>query len=147
MKRAERGFTLLEVMLAFVLLASATGLLIAMLSTGLRQVQQAQRETEATLYAQSLLDSLGVLGPITPDQRSGEFDDGRYKYQLDIEETDDPAPRAEAADMIVNEPLASAPKLYRIALVVSWGNGQAGQQMHFTTLRARVAEDAAKGMP
>lgn len=147
MKRSEQGFTLLEVMLAFVLLASATGLLIAMLSNGLRQVQQAQRETEASLYAQSLLDPLGVLGPITPDQSTGEFDDGRYKYRLDIEETKDPAPRADNADTIVREPLTNAPKLYRITLVVSWGNGQAGQQMRFTTLRARATEDVAKAAP
>lgn len=147
MKRAESGFTLLEVMLAFVLLASATGLLIAMLSNGLRQVQQAQRETEAALYAQSLLDPLGALEPITPDQRTGEFADGRYRYQLDIEETKDPAPRAEDFNAIVREPLTNAPRLYRIALVVSWGAGQAGQQMRFTTLRARATEEAAEATP
>ena len=60
---ASRGFTLLEVLLAFVLLGAAMGVLVAMLSNGLRQVRQAQDETEATLHAQSLLDQIGVLEP------------------------------------------------------------------------------------
>ena len=87
----QQGFTLLEVMLAFVLLAVALGLLVGMLSNGLRQVQQAQGETEATLHAQSLLDQLGKLEPIVPGRSDGEFDHGRYRYQLDIQKTDDPA--------------------------------------------------------
>ena len=149
------GFTLLEVMLAFVLLATAMGLLIAMLSNGLRQVRQAQGETEATLYAQSLLDQIGVLEAIVPGRRAGEFDQGRYRYEIEVTEVDDPAPLPETS--IAPAPAATtigAPKLYRVALAVSWGANQpavasgilpratlahpwAAQQLHFVTLRAR----------
>lgn len=138
-----RGFTLLEVMLAFVLLAAAMGLLIAMLSNGLRQVQQAQNATEATLYAQSLLDTLGVLEPIEAGQREGDFDDGRYHYQLEIAETTDPAPRTITPVAMEPAKEANPPKLYRIALTVTWGGNLPAQRLSFVTLRLRVPTLAA----
>lgn len=132
------GFTLLEVMLAFVLLATAMGLLIGMLATGLRQVRQAQSETEATLYAQSTFDQIGVLEAIEPGQDTGTYDRGRYRYELEITEVEDPALSATAAAPTQAATTVGAPKLYRIALAVSWGAGQAAQQLHFATLRARA---------
>lgn len=142
----SRGFTLLEVMLAFVLLAAAMGLLIAMLSNGLRQVRQAQGETEATLYAQSLLDQIGVLEAIVPGRSDGEFDQGRYRYELEITEARDPAPLPEAPLAPAPETTTvGAPALYRVALAVRWGAGLPAQQLHFVTLRARAPQ--AGGMP
>ena len=135
-----RGFTLLEVMLAFVLLAASMGLLIAMLSNGLHQVRQAQGETEATLYAQSLLDQVGVLAPLQPGRSQGEFDGGRYRYELDVAEVGDPAPAPVPADAPATTPApaVSQPKVYRLALAVSWGANQPAQQLHFVTLRTRL---------
>jgi prepilin-type N-terminal cleavage/methylation domain-containing protein len=46
--RRQRGFTLLEVMLAFVVLAVALGLLLGMLSRGLKQVTQSQAESRSS---------------------------------------------------------------------------------------------------
>lgn len=137
----QSGFTLLEVMLAFVLLAAALGLLLSMLSNGLRQVQQAQGETEATLHAQSLLDQIGVLEPIAPVRRDGEFDQGRYRYELEITEVPDPAPTPEPADRQVEAPITiGAPKLFRVALAVRWGAGLPAQRLNFVTLRARAPQ-------
>jgi general secretion pathway protein I len=135
---SSRGFTLLEVLLAFVLLAAAMGLLVAMLSNGLRQVRQAQGETEASLYAQSLLDEVGRLEAIQPGKRQGEFAQGRYRYELEISEAEDPMPPAETAAPAVPITTVGAPKLYRVALAVSWGTGQPAQRLRLVTLRART---------
>lgn len=142
----QSGFTLLEVMLAFVLLAAALGLLLSMLSNGLRQVQQAQGETEATLHAQSLLDQIGVLEPIAPVRRDGEFDQGRYRYELEITEVPDPAPTPDPADRQAEAPITiGGPKLFRVALAVRWGAGLPAQQLHFVTLRARAPQSGEAG--
>ncbi|MEO6519874.1 MAG: prepilin-type N-terminal cleavage/methylation domain-containing protein, partial [Pseudoxanthomonas sp.] len=90
--RRVRGFTLLEVMLAFTILAVAMGLLLGMLSRGLGQVRTSQDETEATLYAQSLLDQVGVIEAVQTGQKVGEFDNGRYRYRLETTEIEDPSP-------------------------------------------------------
>jgi general secretion pathway protein I len=141
------GFTLLEVMLAFVLLATAMGLVIAMLSNGLRQVQQAQNATEASLYAQSLLDGLGVLEPIEPMAQDGEFDGGRYRYHLEIVEAADPAPRLELPSRVEPRQALDAPMLYRIGLSVRWGAGQPAQRVDFALLRARAPDAQAGATP
>jgi general secretion pathway protein I len=133
----ERGFTLLEVMLAFVLLAMLMGLAISAMSNGLRQVRRAQDQTRATLYAQSLLDGLGVLAPMAPGQRDGTFEAGRYRYRLDIRPTRDPAPIIAVPTAVTSATPTTV--LYRVALQVEWGDAAAGQRLNFTSLRARVA--------
>ena len=65
--RAARGFSLLEVLMAFALLTVGLGILVAILGGGLLQVRQAGDATGATLHAQSLLDQVGVLAPTPLD--------------------------------------------------------------------------------
>jgi len=139
--KSNRGFTLLEVMLAFVLLAAAMGLLLTMLSNGLGQVRQAQGETEATLHAQSFLDQVGLLEPIETGRSNGEFDRGRYTYELDISEVPDPVPAPELPNALAAVvETVGGPKLYRVALHVRWGANAPAQQLNFVTLRARTPQ-------
>lgn len=140
--RRQRGFSLLEVILAFALLSAGLGILIAILSGGLAQVRNAGDATEATLHAQSLIDELGVLAPIRPRRDRGEFDDGRYRWELQISEVEDPGPVDEpAAGMAPIESVglqpAGAPVLYRVQLDVSWGEDDVPRRLRFATLRAR----------
>lgn len=137
--RAARGFTLLEVMLAFVVLATAMGLLMGMLSGGLRQVARSELETGAALHAQTLLDQLGISEPIEPGTREGALDGGRYRYRLDIAPAEDPAPLELAPGTPRTPPLQGAPELFAVALVLSWGEGEdPSRQLRVATLRART---------
>lgn len=136
-RRSSHGFTLLEVMLAFVLLAMLMGVAISAMSNGLRQVRRAQDQTKATLYAQSLLDGIGVLAPIVPGQHEGSFEAGRYRYRLDIRPTRDPAPIIAVPTAVASATPTTV--LYRVALQMEWGDSSAGQRLNFTSLRARVA--------
>lgn len=146
MMRRARGFTLLEVLLAFVVLAAAMGMLLAMLSRGLAQVKRAQDETEASLHAQSLLDALGVIEPLAAGQRDGEFEGGRYRYRLEVREVEDPVP-APPPTAGTPPPIeqVGGPQLFRVALVVSWGEASPAREIRYTTLRARTPPLA--GMP
>ena len=136
--RSQRGFTLLEVLLAFALLALAMGLLLGMLSGGLRQVGDAERETEASLHAQSLLDTLGTLDKVAPGQSDGEFADGRYRWTMEITEIEDPAPIAAApAGNAAVVPLQGGPQVLRVALDVQWGDGGPRRRLQMVTLRTR----------
>jgi general secretion pathway protein I len=139
--KPARGFTLLEVMLAFVVLAVALGLLLGMLSRGLKQVTQSQAETEAALYAQSLLDELGTLAPLQPGVRDGEFGNGRYRWRLQVAPARDPAPPPPPEEGAPTpQPVATdgAPVLYRVLLEVEWGAAAPAQKLRFETLRLRA---------
>ncbi|HBS61494.1 MAG TPA: general secretion pathway protein GspI, partial [Stenotrophomonas sp.] len=84
MKR-QRGYSLLEVIVAFALLALALTLLLGSLSGASRQVGQSDLRTRAVLHAQSLLEATGIDAPLQPGQTRGEWEDGRYRWQLQVE--------------------------------------------------------------
>jgi len=137
--RIASGFTLLEVLLAFVILAVAMGMLMSMLSRGLGQVRQSQDETRASLHAQSLIDGLGVLEPLVPGAREGSFENGRYRYRLQITEVEDPTPVPPLPPGAADAPEAlGGPIVYRVGLEVRWGDPSPRRELRLSTLRARL---------
>ena len=140
--RAARGFSLLEVLMAFALLTVGLGILVAILGGGLLQVRQAGDATGATLHAQSLLDQVGVLAPIAAGTEGGELDDGRYRWAMEITEIEDPAPPVPAPDtglppMEMPGRVLGAPKLYRVQLDIGWGEDDLARSVTKRRLRAR----------
>lgn len=142
----QRGFTLLEVLVAFALLGGASVLLLSMLSNGLRDVASAERHGEAALHARSLMDNFGRMERLPIGESSGSIDDGRLRWVLDVQRVPDPIPTA-----LPDPTLAAAmpgvalsdgvidigePVLYRLQLTLQWGAGGPGQTFRTTTLRA-----------
>ncbi len=135
---ADRGFTLLEVLMAVGLLAVTSGLVIATMSSGLRQVRWAGHASEASMHAQSLLDTIGTMEFMEADTKQGEWEDGKYRYQLEIKEVSDPSIGAEAPVSAIES--VSPPVLYQVNLLVSWGNKSQDQpqdQLRFVSYKAR----------
>jgi len=131
----QRGYSLIEVIVAFALLALALTLLLGTLSGAARQVRWSGDAGRAAMHAQSLLDQVGVGEPLVASRRDGEFDDGRYRWDLAITPWTDPAlPPVAAIDPL-------APRLFDVALSVQWGDGRGGEQLQLRTLRL-----AAPGM-
>ena len=81
--RKDAGFTLLEVMVAFVIAALATVVLLNAGFTGAAQNGAASRTQEAIARAQSRLASIGVLTALQPEDLSGD-DGGGYAWRLNI---------------------------------------------------------------
>ena len=79
----QRGFTLIEVVVAFSILAVGLGIMMQIAVGAMRQARNATEFTEAALYAQSLLDSIGVGERLEEGGDSGEFGD-RYRWDLDV---------------------------------------------------------------
>lgn len=83
LSRREAGFTLLEVMVAFVIASLASLVLYQAGFNGVSQAATAARYQEALARAQSRLASIGVLTPLAPEQLSGD-DGGGYQWALSI---------------------------------------------------------------
>ena len=86
----QRGYTLIEVIVAFAILALGLTLLLGTLSGAARQVRWADEAGRASLHAQSLLDTIGVGEALQPGRRDGKFEDGRYRWTLDVTPYRDP---------------------------------------------------------
>ena len=112
----QRGYTLIEIIVAFAILALGLTLLLGTLSGATRQVRAAGDAGRAALHAQSLLDEFGTLPQ--PQHREGELEQGRYHWQLDVTPWQDPSPQQAATPVDPN-----AARLLHVRLRVAWGDG------------------------
>lgn len=130
--RRQRGYTLIEVIVAFSLLALALTLLLGTLTGALRQVRWAGDAGRAALHAQSLIDQVGVGEPVRPGTRSGELEDGRYRWTLEITPWVDPALPAAPRD-------PAALQLFEVRLAMQWGDAAPRERLQLRTLRLQPA--------
>jgi len=140
MRSRVRGFTLLEVIIAFAVLALALTLLLGTLSGSAREVRASADAGRAAMHAQSLLDQVGVGEALRPGSRDGEFEDGRYRWNLSIGRYVDPTRRAR--DTI--EP--GAPQLLLLALHVEWGEGGPRERLDLQSLRLAQPDPAGASL-
>lgn len=127
-QHAQAGYTLIEIVVAFAILALGLTLLLGTLSGATRQVRQAGDAGRAALHAQSLLDEFGELPQ--PGSRDGEFEQGRYRWRMDVAPWNDPAPRGGPRRIDPN-----AARLLRLQLRVEWGEGGPSRRIDLSTLR------------
>ena len=130
----QRGFTLIEIVIAFAVLGLALTLLLGTLSGSAREVRDSADAGRAALHAQSLLDQVGVGEGLQPGSRDGDFEDGRYRWSLRIDPYVDPTQRRR--DTI--EPAAA--RLMLLALHVEWGEGGPRQRLDVQSLRLAQPE-------
>ena len=131
--RTARGFTLIEVVVAFALLAFALTLLLGAMTRATTQVRNAERAGRAALHAQSLLDEVGVGEPLVPGSREGDLEDGHYRWTLQVAEWQDPDPAAAAHAATLRD--LRAPRLLELELVVAWGAGGERERLVVRSLR------------
>ncbi|WP_159680300.1 prepilin-type N-terminal cleavage/methylation domain-containing protein [Luteimonas sp. 9C] len=137
---SQRGYTLIEVIVAFAVLGIALMLLLGTLSNGTRQVRWAADSGRAALHAQSLLDGIGIDIPVVPGSSTGEFEDGRYRWSLEIAPYVDPALPPALAD-------SSGQQLFEIGLAVDWGERGPRERLQVRTLRLREPDAPGVALP
>jgi general secretion pathway protein I len=89
MLQKARGFSLLEILVAFILLALAMTVLMQIFSTSLNGASIADNYAKATMLAESKLASAGVEEPLKEGGSSGKFDD-TFQWQVDVKAYSDP---------------------------------------------------------
>jgi general secretion pathway protein I len=76
--KSRRGFTLIEALAAFAILAMSLSQLLNGVSGGVRNEARADFLLRASRQAASQLDALGVDGPVPFGETSGRYPDGLY---------------------------------------------------------------------
>ena len=125
-----RGFSLLEVVAAVLLLAITFASLMRVAGSSLNLTARSAERSEAAMWAHSLLDSAFVLEPIRVGRSSGRFDQ-RYRWQLSVQ----PFQPARGAPAAGPQAPASPLRLYRLDLDVLWKSAGHDYSARFSTLR------------
>jgi general secretion pathway protein I len=125
----DRGFALVEVLVAFTLAAAMLAVLFQLFSTDLQSVARADAYTRAVLLAESRLDGIGVLERLVPGVLAGRIDE-RFSWKVAIERY----PSDNTGDV------ASPALLYRVQVTVQWREGGTDSAVSLETLRMALAE-------
>ena len=136
MTRGSGGFTLLELLLAFMVFALSFATVLEILSGSMRNTVRARHFTEAALTAQSLMDQVGVTIPLQQGQRSGG-EVGEYRWELEIYEFDGVSGDGQATTGQLAE--LSGIALLQVDLYVRWGEPPREQERRFSTIKALLA--------
>lgn len=108
--QGERGFTLIEVLIAFAILAVSLGFLMHVIANVLSRTAEADLRSGAVQLSQTLLDRVGVDLALVDGTRDGDSG-SRYHWRLKIDPYGD-------ADDRLNWPVAA----HQITVTVSWGD-------------------------
>lgn len=134
----QSGFSLLEVLVAFSILALCLGVLLRIFGGGSRLAGLAEEHARAVVLGESLLAQVGVETPLQPGETSGHFDD-----------TFDWALRVSLFNPPDGEPLPDQLpfKPYWVELAVEWGEGDELHAFNLATLRLVGNTPGAPGFP
>lgn len=122
-KRGCRGFSLLEVLVAFTILAMLLGALFQVFSAGLHAARSGDRYTRATVIAQSQLAAMGVEHALLEGITSGTTDDD-YHWRVTVRAYDDD--QLSETDLTL-QPLA-------VDVEVFWEEGGAPRTLTLTSM-------------
>jgi len=108
--RTDRGFTLIEVLVAFVILAFSLGALFSLFSGSLHSVRQGEEYAKATALARARLARVDADGITGQGDEAGETEDG-YRWQIEFAPLPELAERPGGGNF---EPVA-------VTVSISWG--------------------------
>lgn len=123
--QSAKGFSLLEVLVAFSILALSLGVLLRIFSGDGRLAGQAEEHSRAVVLAQSLLAGAGVEAPLEPGESSGNID-GQFDWTMSVTPfipSGEPWPE--------QQPF----KPYWVTVTVAWGDGDDLHSFDLGTLR------------
>jgi general secretion pathway protein I len=109
---AQRGFTLIEVVVAFALLALVFSVAFEIFSSGLSRAATLEDRSRALEVARSRLASAGLEQTLAPGISQGDGEDPRFHWTLAV------TPFEVSSDAL--HPIQSAYALFRVAVEVDW---------------------------
>lgn len=138
--RRARGYTLIEVIVAFAILALGLSYLLGTLSGASRQVRDAGDAGRAALHADSVLETYGNVPK--EGSHAGEFEGGRYRWRLTVTPWQDSTPRAGPRRTDPN-----GPRMMQLQLEIKWGDGGPRHRLQLSSLRLVQPALGASALP
>lgn len=131
--RRNGGFTLLEVLLAFVIFAMSFAVVLQIISGSIRNTMRSKQYTEVALIAQSVMDTVGLDVPLEAGtDASGES--GEYNWYLQVYEYV-PTENETGVDTMMIAEITNI-ELLQVELLLTWGDPADERSRRFSTVKA-----------
>ncbi|SMF96957.1 general secretion pathway protein I [Methylomagnum ishizawai] len=122
-ERGQRGFSLIEILVAFSIMALTLGVLLRIFGGAGRIAATADEYSRAIVVAESMFAGLGIETPLEPGETQGEIGEA-YHWTLKVE----PYP-------FEGENVNIGFKPYWVTLSIEWGDENDPRAFDLTTLR------------
>lgn len=126
MRRLERGMTLIEVLVAFVLLSLTLAVIFHIFAGGFRNARLAEEYSRAVFLAESRLAAVGIESGLAPGETTGAQDQG-FSWRMIVTPVEEPSATVGVTPSTV--------RLYQVAVQVNWSEDGRSRQVELTTLR------------
>lgn len=123
----QQGFSLLEILVAFSILAVSLSILLNIFASGLNSVGVAEEYTVAVQIAESLMAKTGVETPLQAGESSGEVNHDKYRWQVIVQ------PYQFSPDGMDTSTLNTT--LFKVSVTVNWGDEPHVRQVKLVTLK------------
>ncbi|NOU13617.1 MAG: prepilin-type N-terminal cleavage/methylation domain-containing protein [Methylococcaceae bacterium] len=130
----QRGFSLLEILIAFSIMALSLGILLKIFSGGVNTAQVSENYTVAIQIAESLMSQAGVAAPLQAGETSGVEQD-KYEWLLRV------TPHNLSFGNFTGAKLDAAQlpvTLFKVSVIVSWGDDN--RRLELTKLKLAATE-------
>lgn len=128
----QKGFTLLEILLAISILGVATAAIMQQFSAGMRIARTSQTYTTATIYAKHKLEELQVEEEMEEKEETGSFDNG-YNFRVSIMPYEAYMEEGEEEDEELFDHLPL--EMFLLKSVVWWMEGEKEKSVTLSTLK------------
>lgn len=126
MFRSSKGFSLLEVLVAFVVMGLVVGVILQLFGSSMRGVALADEYSFAIQVAESRLAAVGNEIPVEEGSTSGEEKASGYRWEVRMEPI-------ELGDE--QEKIPVPLQLYHVDVAVTWQTGEKPREFHLSSLR------------
>jgi general secretion pathway protein I len=123
----QKGFSLLEILIAFSILAISLGILLKIFSAGINTAVVAEDYTAAVQIAESLMAKTGLESPLQAGEDSGTEND-KYEWQVLV------TPHLFNPDNL--DEMTITTTLFKVKVIVNWDIEKTKRrQIELTTLK------------
>ena len=127
-RAAQNGFTLLEVLVAMMILGVSLGAILQQFALASRAGAASSDATLATMHAREIIEELKLVRELGESTARGSFDDG-FEWETSVQ----PYVYDEIEDESVFEDMRY--ETYLLSAVVTWHYGNRSKQVVLETLR------------
>ena len=136
-RRSDKGFTLIEVVVALAILGIGLTVIIELFSGGLRLARASMEYTKAVNYARAKMEEITVKPAVEEGTQEGESDDKTFRWQVGVKKVD---LLAIDKSMDYKPPI----ELFQVKINVFWKSGSKERSTSLESLRAIKPEEDEK---